>query len=228
MTDYGRWTYGEAGDEYPVQPGDVWRVGHHVLGCADLETGQVAKFVGEYGRHPEIAYVDPPWNQGNARSFRTKAAVSRAVDFDLFLASLVDAVSQVDHIYVEMGHQNHAALAETVQAYGGTVIGFWDIFYYRTKPCVLLGCDFSDGKRPWPDGDYNGLDDEDTPDEILSRYASGLTVFDPCMGRGLTALAAHAHGQRFIGTELHPRRMAVTIKKMVDTHSITAEKIGEL
>jgi len=27
---------------------------------------------------------------------------------------------------------------------------------------------------------------------------------------------------------LHPRRMAVTIKKMIDTYSLTAEKIGQL
>lgn len=29
VADYGRWAYGEAGDRWPVRPGDVWSVGPH-------------------------------------------------------------------------------------------------------------------------------------------------------------------------------------------------------
>lgn len=227
MTEYGRWTYGDAGDEYPVRVGDVWRVGHHVLACADLETGQVGRFVDEYGP-VDVCYADPPWDKGNARSFRTKAQVGRAVDFDLFLVSLVDVAQRADHAYIEMGKRNVVALQQTIEGMCGTVRDVWDIMYYRVKPCHLVGATFRNADDYPEHGDYTGLDDDHTPDETLSRYPAGRVVLDPCTGRGNTPIAAHKHGHRFIGTELHPRRLAVTIKKMIDTYSLTAEKIGQL
>jgi len=39
------------------------------------------------------------------------------------------------------------------------------------------------------------------------------TLFDACTGKGLTTQAALQTGLRFVGTELHPRRLAWAIKR---------------
>src|SRR5579872_6851220 len=115
-----RWTYGDAGDRYKVQPGDIWAVGDHRLGCADLEFGQVAEFCRRFGPW-DIFYSDPPWNAGNAKAFRTKAAAetpsiaTRVVDFPAFLGRIlgliVAAPARPNLVMMEMGVDTADALA---------------------------------------------------------------------------------------------------------------------
>src|SRR5665811_2154350 len=100
------WQYGEAGDQYPLDFGDVVQIGPHIVACGDLEKGQGEQCVEMVGRS-DIAYVDPPWNQGNISSFRTKAGVSTGL---MFMAQFIDVFLGVlkttqGPIYIEMGKQ---------------------------------------------------------------------------------------------------------------------------
>jgi len=47
-----------------------------------------------------------------------------------------------------------------------------------------------------------------------ARVVWGDKVIDPCTGRGLTAMTAAEMGRVFTGTELNPRRAAITLQKL--------------
>ena len=76
------WTYASSGgEEYPVQDGDLWTAGPHRIACGDLERGDALDLLHNLKALPDIVYTDPPWNAGNAASFRrrTKSSIVRAI-----------------------------------------------------------------------------------------------------------------------------------------------------
>jgi hypothetical protein len=213
-----RWRYGDAGDRWPVQPGEVWAVGAHRVACGDVEEGAIEQLLAAWAEPVDLAYVDPPWNAGNARAFRTKAGLGRPVDY-LRLVELIGL--GIDHsgaryACVESGRGGEAEIRAALVRAGLRHVQSWDIVYYRTRPArlhLLAGRGTPDPERLPA---FHGVDDENTPALAVSTLARrGQTVFDPCCGRGTTAIAAHLAGCRFLGLELHPRRLAVAIDKLV-------------
>lgn len=217
-----RWDYGSAGDRWPVRPGDVWSVGPHVLACGDLEEGDGVRLLDLVGVAPGACYTDPPWNAGNAASFRTKAhgwggERARRVDFyGSFLPAVAVLLGSVrGPIFMEGGVREAPRVREVLSAQGIAVLASWKITYYRRRPCILHAL----ASHPLPFVpsvmDPSGMDDEETPAYCLGKVCQhGTLVLDPCMGRGLTAVSADAVGARVVGLELHPRRLAVTIDKL--------------
>lgn len=237
--EFGRWTYGDAGDVYPVVRGDIWTasskmLAHHLFCCGDLEAGDWDRFHTIAGaERAALCYVDPPWNAGNAASFRTKAGVSRRVDFPSFLASVVRVVSSgsADELLCEMGEAEVPRLFQVLDDARLRVYQTWGITYYQTNPCRLVYAGPERGPRLDPNTvHFEGMDDERTPGLACHALASkipGALVIDPCCGRGLTAVATHSSGLRFAGMELHPRRMAVGLAKLAAL-GLNVWKVGNL
>ena len=222
------WTYGNAGDRWPVAPGDVWKAGEHVLACGDIENGAGEELVRTHGV-PDLVYTDPPWTPALATGFRTKAGVPRQVDFEGLLERLVSVVSScaLGPVFIEMGLRWADRLSGMVQAAGGWEVRRWPITYYRTKPAVLLLFSFG-WDAPCDRLDFTGLDDEHTPMAALDYYGyEGALVLDPFAGRGLTSEAANNKGCRFLGLELHPRRLAVALAMLAEC-GLPPIKIGNL
>lgn len=212
------WSYGTAGDKYPVKTGEMWSVGEHLFACGDLEENMGARLLDVAGIQPSVSYCDPPFNKSQARSFRSKAGVGRQVDFDLLLTKVVQQVKQAKtYAFVEMGTKNAHVLKNLITFYGGVVSGQWEILYYKKNPCVLIAAYFH-GDPGWQLPDLSGLDDSMTPRVVLSAMSrnydgKSFVVYDPCIGRGLTAIAGVRVGARVLGVELHPRRLAVALEK---------------
>lgn len=225
------WTYGDAGDRYPVQVGDIWKIGGHVVACGDVTKGAVQELIELHGC-PRVTYSDPPWNAGNVRAFRTKAGLNDGpVDWDNFLGAVLNACLSVQEAaFIEMGKATYQAMRQRIDSHPGgwRARDSWEIVYYRTKPCILTWAT----RRPHrPDFDTSpvGLDDTKTPAWVLSRVVkAGDLVLDPCLGRGLTAQAAHQHGAFVRGVELHPRRLAVGIDWLAKNGAGVPERIGTL
>jgi len=213
------WSYGDAGDRWEVRPGDLWSVGPHRLLCDDLHDTDA-------GRFPfaaDAVYVDPPWNSGNEASFRTKASLPKAAgspaerwrQFCYDLTSTLAVVCPTGPWFIEgtvVGRAEggpYDVMVEACEAHGHPLAQQWQITYYRKQPCLLGSF------GPAPVLDLTGLDDEDTPAAVIGDV-DAATWFDPCAGRGLTAVSAHAAGRTFVGMELNPRRMAVTIDRLVE------------
>lgn len=227
-----QWDYvKEGGNTYPVQPGDIWEVGKHVIMCGDLERGDGNHLLSRAGA-PDLVYVDPPWNAGNARSFRTKSGLDgeqgRAVDFPLLLELIVAVAAHTKGAaFIEMGRQQIQRLHETVVMAQGKVVSEWGITYYGKKPCMLLMASWSN--VPAPEDTPEGLDDEHTPKWAIERFTEkGDLVLDACTGRGLTAQTSTQLGRRFAGMELHPKRVSVTLAKLCETTGEQPHKTGIL
>lgn len=223
----GSWRYSGAIDRFPVAVGDVWRADvdglPHIFACGDLEgITPLHALLGKYG--PQLMYVDPPFNAGVARTYRTKAGVeSRRVDIvDLWTAVLSPASQYRLLAYVETGQAQREALHLLAGEMGGAVTGDWDITYYRTKPAALVAVDF----RPVPSTDhpdFTGMDDEHTPLAALEWHGQGRVV-DPCAGRGLTARAAAQAGWASISHELSPYRLAEALESFKQMTGVTPTK----
>jgi hypothetical protein len=229
----GTWRYTGAHDLYPVQQGQIWKVGDHVLACGDLQgdtpLAQAITIAEEMHGPIGLMYVDPPWNNGNARSFRTKAGADgpeggHAVDIlELITAVITPAAERNILAFMEGGNRELAKMHKHLQSMGAITTD-WPITYYRTKPCFVMACDF----RLTPAQDYPdlaGLDDDDTPSSVLANYghATNRLVIDPCAGRGLTARSAQNNGWASITHELSPYRMAEAMKSL--SHAGTPERI---
>lgn len=207
-----KWQYGDSWEKYPIVEGEIW--GHFpcdsMIAVHDLRNPLPdAMLCSHFFRHVDLLYCDPPWSQGNANSFITKAGMDSYISgFDTFLDALFGQIRDLrpGTCYLEMGSLH----LTDVKSRMGALYPFiqsWPITYYRKNPCHLIrgGPDFSQE-------DFSGLDDEQTPaTAIKAEHPS--TVADLCTGRGLTLLAAHANGARFFGIELNKRRLAVAIDR---------------
>ena len=217
-----RWLYGDAHESYPIKLNECWTIGDHEFYCVtlhDLNELPSAKEI-------DYAYVDPPWNQSNIQSFYTKAEREELAYFRKFIPHLCKLLSAVkDDVFLEMGKQELQYLIREVEKSGGEVLDTWNITYYRKSPCYLLRVCW--GTPQLTDSihaglDFEGMDEEYTPAHVAQAIAkisvkedptNRPTLFDACTGRGLTTQAALQAGLQFIGTELHPRRLAWAIKR---------------
>ena len=230
----GSWRYGDAGDRFPIKPGEVWASGVHILACADLELGAVDEFLDRFCPCcPDCTYTDPPWNAGNASSFRTKAGVPAKVDFGAFLDRVIAVIARTKGLFwIETGFKDESKLT------GALTRGFdepikvrrFEVTYYRKHPSLLYACARESSGLVLDElPNVNGLDDDFTPNlAIQASTGPGDVVFDPCTGRGLTCRTAHELGRRFVGTELHPRRLACVLAWLKDEHCHSPSKVGEL
>jgi hypothetical protein len=225
LDEKGRWRYGDAGDRYPTEEGDIWAVGPHILACGDLEKG-AARLLLERYPHVHMVMCDPPWDSGNARSFRTKAGVSRPVSFLTLMHSILEVGPLVEGAwFFEMGNRNAPLVAEAIRQLDGYFLNQWNTYYYKTKPCVIQAFTWNSALLPFDDLGPSGIDEEQSFTWALGVGCHvGNTVLDLCIGRGLTARVAHKQGKRVLGLELHPRRLAVTIDWLV-TQGMTATKL---
>lgn len=220
------WSYGTAGDTYPVKSGEVWQVGAHTLFCGDLELPEHRARIIEIANSAgvQLVYTDPPWNAGNAASFRTKAGVPAKVDFPQFLDNIFGICAKIQNHLFSVCIEGGLAQRELVRS-RGEVAGFiWmdthEILYYRKHPCLLHCFKSPSGASIQIDtSSCDGQDDDYTPGLVIEAVKSQTdlkrgVVLDLCMGRGGTAVSAQERGWASVGMELHPRRMAVTIEKL--------------
>lgn len=220
-----RWQYeASGGKSFPVQPGDVWRIGEHILACLDAETPAFDAF---WSRHrPDVIFTDPPWNDGNCKAFRTKAGVSRPkVYWKDLMARLMPVWERAFVVYVEMGAEHAPDIRRWMERAGRGVLE-WDVTYMGGHPAKLLRGAVGD----WP---YVGSEPTGVDDLVLPRYAIegdtwASTVGDPCLGRGTTAKWAHLAGRRFVGTELHPNRMSCALSLLAALRAGTPELIERI
>jgi hypothetical protein len=195
-----RWDYGDEGRRFPVEPRDVWTVGAHWFACGDiLDLDPILD------SPVTLVYTDPPWQQGNVNSFRTKAGLPKAEHSWLDLYRRIVELAGDAPCWIEGGVRQ----AEQVQVVlPGPSTAMFEITYYRKHPCVL----HYSGPVP-PPVDPTGVDDEHTPAHVLAAYEPGL-VLDLCAGRGLTARAAYKQGWDSFNVELGPHRVSAALARL--------------
>jgi hypothetical protein len=225
-------SYDAAWKRYPVAPGEIWRVGPHVVLCGDHEAGAWEALRTRFPARPVMTYVDPPWTPALATGYRTKAGAPHRVDFPGLLRRIASVATwATGAIYVESGTQYEQAMVDAFLRAGPGLrhVLTWPITYYQTRPARLHLFSPPSYEIPERLPLFDGCDDEDTP-SLAIQHASraGDLVFDPCTGQGLTAETAAALDRRFIGIELHPGRMARALSRLATAQGCDPEPEGRL
>lgn len=101
-----KWLYGDSWEKFPIEDGEVWQVGKHILAVKDITELSNLDFFG-ISRF-DISYCDPPWSTGNLNAFYTKAGFSQRKKFEPFMEKLINLISTYSPRinYLEMGRQN--------------------------------------------------------------------------------------------------------------------------
>ena len=205
----------DGGLKYPVEYNDIWTINNSILSCTDIDTGKAFEFFKKHN-FSDVAYVDPPWGQGNANTFRGKAGLEQTANFSILLKNIINILKNVrKDVFIEMGRNWNDELKSYIREAGGKIINEYNITYYKKKPCILNHCTFSGKYSLMPD--LNGLDDDDTPFIAIEKSTKeNDVVLDCCTGRGLTFVASVKNNRRFLGTELSPNRASVSLRKIKD------------
>ncbi|MBU2763797.1 site-specific DNA-methyltransferase [Acidithiobacillus caldus] len=150
--------------EEPVsKPGDVWRLGPHLLVCGDATTAETYVQLFPDGERADMVFTDPPYNVNYANSAKDKLrGKHRPILNDALGAGfhdfLYDALSLlVAHtrgaIYVAMSSSE----LDTLQAAFRSAGGHWSTFIIWAKNTFTLGrADYQRQYEPilygWPEG----------------------------------------------------------------------------
>jgi len=200
------WRYGNSWEQYPIKPGEIWQEARSgsLVAVHDLFDG-----LPEFMIQADLIYTDPPWNTGNIRGFYTKAGLKTTRMFVEFADALFIHVGEIAApvCYLEIGKQNLDLFKEKMSGLYSCVQA-WPVTYYRKNRSFLL-------RGGWERTTFNFTDKDDMETPRLAMEQEVFScVADLCMGRGLTATTAFLLGKRFVGTELHPRRLAVAIERV--------------
>jgi hypothetical protein len=216
--DFGRWTYGDAGDYWDVSRRDILKLSlskNHILACGDLEEDNGKQLTRVFSS-PKITYSDAPYGPSDAASYRTKAALDNDVNFYHLIRKFGETASATEEdIFLEVGKDSKQVTVEALIDSGMNLQHEYEITYYGDKPALLLHGAF--GKEVDRLDELDGKDDSETPPiAIEDRTKKGDIVADFFAGRGFTPLSACRLGRRSIAHELHPRRLACAVDRMVE------------
>ncbi len=230
--------YGPDADAFAVRPGDVWQVGPHRVACLDLEDEPRAAawmhWVEREAPPRGVCFVDPPWGANLARGYRTKAgldgAKGRPVDYPALLRRIIAAMgwaAPTRPAWVEIGGAQAGLALELLAEVGWPVRDSWPAVYANNKPCTIIRA--ATHGAPLGIAGPAGQRDDFLPAFAIARdSAPGECVYDPCTGRGLTAVSAAGAGRVFYGSELNPRRVSVTLAKLARLTGHAPQLAGRL
>lgn len=182
----GKWLYGDSFEKFPIKEYEQVICGKNFLIAGDIMKIDYDKLF--CGIYPDMAYIDPPYNQGLLSSFWTKFDKSlKPQDFKQFTKYLIFLIKQYSPrvAYMEMGIRSMGQVTRWIIEAGGFILGIANITYYHKNPCKLIRFTF----------DLDNVLDFD------------MNIVDFCCGRGLTGRIAHELGIQFFGSELNPRRL---------------------
>ena len=209
-------TYGGVIERRPVVFGSLYQIGPHFIGCGDIESGHGESMLAMTGVTPVISYCDPPWTQALLTNFRNRAERPRSTPLPEFIQRLVSLLGISPTVYIEMGN-DHCSLLSDMLGKRYASITSYPITYYRKNPACLVRA----AAQPADRDRFSHQDDENTPRfAILESTVPGDFVLDACLGRGITARAAHEAGRRVLGLEFNPKKLAVAVDYLAHvTHS---------
>lgn len=218
MGNKEKWRYGNAWEQFPIEPGKTWGIaGKEDQGtdspssCSLVAVHNIFDPLPGFMLTADLLLIDPPWNLGNINSFYTKAGRSDYLtDFADFADILFERISEIGPhtTYIEIGRQNVDDFYECLgQLYPHRQR--WAVLYYKKHPTWLIR-----GSEAGPiDYDFTGIDEAECI-KLIAQIEDYKVIGDLCMGQGLVGLAAWEAGKSFVGTELNKRRLANLLQKL--------------
>jgi len=202
-----KWKYGDAWEQFPIEPGEVWGI---PANRSKVAVHNIFDSLPAFMLTADLIFVDPPWNQGNINAFYTKAGRTDYQEFGVFTEVLFKRLADISAqtVYIEIGNQNVDNFYDRL----GRLYPCrqrWPVVYYRKYPTWIVR-----GSKTGPiDYDFTGIDEAKCIG-IIAQIEEYRVMGDLCMGRGLVGLAAYKAGRPFVGTELNRRRLANLLQKL--------------
>ena len=199
------WNYGDAYKRYPVEPGKLIEVRGGKLMCHDIFNP-----LPDFMREADVIFTDSPWNQGNIRSFYTKADLLFESTFEAFYHRLFECIAAIRPrvCYLEIGKEFLGEyMIEMKKLY--KYVTLYNSMYYHNKDNFCYVVQGSQKRKNWH---YDGMDEENIINAVAENEEGCFG--DLCMGTGLVAAAAARNGKRFVGTELNYKRLAVCLERL--------------
>jgi hypothetical protein len=208
---------------YPVNQGQLWRVGNHWFTCGDLLDSENPWHELHPDYPPDLVYCDPPWTNGLARTFRTLSGLPQVgYDVHLIFEAIVKLAESVPLWLVTDRKPSAHILGLLDAAHHAT----WQLhgFTGGRDSSVLAVLHYVHDTPP-PDADFTDLIDRELPGRILDQYDTPGIIADPCSGLGITSRAAYSHGWASINNELSPTRMSAALRKLEKASGQHPERI---
>ena len=200
-----KFEYGKAYEVYPVED-------FTFPDGSRLKVHNIFDQTPDFMKEADLLFVDPPWNQGNLRSFYTKNEDVLEDTYEDFYARIFEVIAEIRPAiaYVEIGKEYLADFIQEMRKLYRYVT-FYNSTYYHSGKNLCYIVRGANKARPRPTLD--GMDEEDII-KWVCQNETYTCIADPCMGQGLVALYASLAGKRFAGTEMNPKRLAVARKRV--------------
>jgi hypothetical protein len=200
------WEYGQHYKNYNMN--GIIDLPHH----SRVSVCDWIKDLPDFMREADTLVIDPPWNEGNIKSFYTKAGQHyhglSFHDFSRCLFQNIDTIAP-SCLFLEMGKEYLAWYIEACKI-RYRYVTFYNSTYYHKKEnkCYIIHATKYFRYRRYPH-----LEDMDEEEIIawLCGHHPYTCIGDLCMGTGLVGKYAYLSGKRFVGTELNPKRLAVLV-----------------
>ena len=203
---------------------EFYKAGKHLFCCGDIEEDAIEVFVRTFNIKAEFVYSDPPWSKGNAKYWRTMAGNKRDVDIKRFWEKFCHGVLLVapEFIFIEQGVTHYRDFIEVAHSNNFPRLqNKWKVFYKSGNKLyenVLLF--FSDYHLDLDPSGLHGLRMTDCVfNDVKDKVSS---VFDPCIGKGMTAKLAHKHDMICYGVELNRKRLNVVLDRFGKYYDVEA------
>lgn len=203
------WEYDKAYERHPIHTG--------VAVFADgsmLKTHDIYNPLPKFMKEADLIFTDPPWNQGNLRSFYTKADMTYTPFnlYDDFYTILFKRIAEINPkvCYIEVGKDHLANFIIKMRELYKYVTFYNSSYYHRKDNICYVVRGSNNAAKPKLD-----FMDEENIIEWICANEEYTCIGDLCMGRGLVAINAFKNGHKFVGTELNHKRLSVTIESLV-------------
>jgi hypothetical protein len=217
------------GRRFPVESGSIWQAGRHRFACTDITGDGYLETLGELGV-PDTIYTEPPWRDSTMAVWYSAAGAGKPPP----IGTVLDRVLAVAQRYtvptflqiskVVVGQYLGAVLERE-----GKLCGQVPMLYGGKNECALQAITW--GAEFPPPGRAAWSRETDAPAQCLLHLMElGLLdihgyVLDPCMGLGVTALAADRVGVGALGTELSPYRMSACLSFLEDAGNVPVREV---
>lgn len=158
----------------------------------------------------DCLFIDPPCNEGNLKSFYTKADLEKRASIDKFNNRLFELIDEINpkHLFIEVFKSNFDDIFSKLNERYYTDMTVFESYYYGkySNKCWIFYASLEDIKFKIP------ILDEEKAIEFICKNLDFNCIGDLCMGKGLVGFYANKYNKKFVGTELNKKRLACLIE----------------
>ena len=180
------------------------------IGTGVVKVHDIFDKLPEFMKQADCLFVDPPCNEGNLKSFYTKADLEKRDSILKFNSRLFELIDEINpkHLFIEVFKSNFDEIFRRLNERYGTDMVVFESYYYgnSNSKCWIFYASLEDINFHIP------LMDEEKAIEHICKNLDFDCIGDLCMGKGLVGFYANKYGKKFVGTELNKKRLACLIE----------------